>query len=90
MDPDGLRGHDAIGRYFRKLLARNPSWRWTRTELQPTAAGYTLKWRAEIPMGDRVVEEEGLDIVELRDGLITRNEVYFDRVALLSGRPGHE
>lgn len=30
-----------------------------------------------------MIEEDGLDIVELRAGLITRNEVYFDRVALL-------
>ena len=78
-----LTGHAALGPYFRKLLARNPDWRWTRRELIPTAAGFTLNWRAAIPVGDTLIEEDGLDIVELRAGLITPNEVYFDRVALL-------
>ncbi len=45
--------------------------------------GFTLRWKARIPVGDVVVEESGLDLVLVEDGLITRNEVYFDRTALL-------
>ena len=42
-----------------------------------------LKWKADIPAGNMTVTEYGVDIVEVAGGLITRNEVYFDRVALL-------
>lgn len=81
--PGGLHGHAALRPYFSKLLAANPDWRWTREELIPTATGFTLKWRAHMPVGDAVIEEVGLDIVEMAGGRITRNEVYFDRTALL-------
>jgi len=81
--PGGLKGHAELRPYFTKLLAANPDWVWRRLDLTPTDLGFTLKWRATIPVGDAVVEEEGLDIVELKKGLISRNEVYFDRAALL-------
>ncbi|HWB62846.1 MAG TPA: hypothetical protein VG603_04990, partial [Chitinophagales bacterium] len=55
------------------------NWRWETIEIMPTQKGFTLKWRAIIPVGEDVVVEHGLDIVELRDGKISRNEVYFDR-----------
>jgi len=32
----------------------------------------------QAPRGDKVLTEVGLDIVEVKDGKITRNEVYFD------------
>lgn len=80
--PDGLHGHAELRRYFGKLLALNPDWRWEADEIIPTAAGFTLKWRATIPVGDQAIVEHGLDIVEVdARGLITRNEVYFDRTA---------
>lgn len=77
--PGGLRGHAQLRAYFEKLLARNPDWVWKREELMPTAGGFTLKWRARLPDG---ADFCGLDIVELRDGLISRNEVYFDPAPL--------
>lgn len=80
----GLNGHAELAPHFRKLLSRNPSWTWRREELIPTAAGFTLKWHAMIPVGDQVVEEDGLDIVELKGGRISRNEVFFDRTALFA------
>jgi hypothetical protein len=80
--PQGLRGHEALRRYFGKLLALNPDWRWEAVEVIPTAAGFTLKWQATIPVGDSELVEQGLDIVEVNaQGQITRNEVYFDRTA---------
>ena len=42
-----------------------------------------LKWKAVIPAGERKVAEYGLDIVEVRDGKIIRNEVYFDTLRLV-------
>jgi len=80
--PQGLRGEAELAPYLRRLLAANPAWVWTVTEVAPTPKGFTLKWHATIPAGDAVIEEDGLDIVEVSDGLITRNEVYFNAVAL--------
>jgi hypothetical protein len=81
--PEGLRGPELLP-YFKKLLAANPSWIWQIAELFPTSNGFCLKWSASIPIGATIVRENGLDIVELRDGKISRNEVYFDRAALLA------
>ncbi len=78
----GLQGHD-LRRYFTKLLAANPAWEWKLLEVFPTERGCTVKWQARIPTPGGIVEEEGLDIVEIRDGKITRNEIYFDRSRLL-------
>ena len=79
----GLKGHQQLLPYFSKLLKYNPNWIWKALEIIPTAKGFTLKWEASIPVGDTTIKEEGLDIVELQNGKISRNEVYFDRTAWL-------
>ncbi|MEK7691937.1 MAG: DsbA family protein [Bdellovibrionota bacterium] len=81
--PNGLRGIAEIRPYFTRLLAANPDWRWRATEVIPTQRGFTLKWHADIPMAGRKFMEAGLDIVEVKDGKIIRNEVYFDRAEML-------
>lgn len=78
----GLKGHEEIGPYFQKLLAKNPDWTWEAEEVVPTAKGFLLRWRARIPTEGATVEVEGVDLLELRDGRIIRNEVFFDRTAL--------
>ncbi|MGE5544385.1 MAG: nuclear transport factor 2 family protein, partial [Bacillota bacterium] len=80
----GLKGYEQLMAYFRKLLAANPGWKWEVVEIFPTEKGFTLKWKATIPIGSEQVIEYGLDIVEVENGKITRNEVYFDRTALLT------
>lgn len=77
-DPEGLRGSNEILPYFRKLLASYPDWIWESEEVIPTMNGFVLKWRAAIPSTSGIVHEKGLDIVEIRNGHITRNEVYSD------------
>jgi len=49
----------------------------------PLADGFLNLWHASIPAGARTIEVDGVCSVQLRDGLIYRNEVYFDRSALL-------
>jgi hypothetical protein len=86
MDPAnklGLKGHDQILPYFKKLLAANPNWKWEPVELFPTDIGFVAKWKASIPVGTEVITEYGMDIVEIERGRIRRNEVYFDRSGLL-------
>ena len=84
--PQGVEGRVALLDYFRKLLARNPDWVWTADAVYPIEGGFTLRWKATIPTGpagSQVVEATGLDLVFVRDGRISRNEVYFDRAPLL-------
>ena len=84
--PDGVRGRDALLAYFRKLLARNPDWVWTHRGSIPLADGFLNLWHASIPAGAQRVEVDGVCTVQLRDGRIYRNEVYFDRSPLLASR----
>ena len=81
---EGLKGHKAIGRYFERLLEVNPDWKWEPIEIFPIASGIVLKWECSIPVGQDVINEVGLDIVEIEGEKITRNEVYFDRTRLLA------
>ncbi len=81
---DGLHGHKEILPYFEKLLAVNPDWTWEPLEIIPTEKGCILKWECAIPIGGRIINEKGLDIVELRGRKVCRNEVYFDQTRLVA------
>ena len=83
--PAGIRGKTALLEYFRKLLAYNPAWVWSQIEGIPMQDGFLNKWHAKIPVGDTMIEVIGVCLVQLdADGKIRRNEVYFDRSALLA------
>ena len=82
--PLGVRGRTRLLEYFGKLLARNPSWVWTQRGSIPLADGFLNEWHASIPAGSALVEIDGVCTVQLREGLIYRNEVYFDRSPLLA------
>jgi hypothetical protein len=83
--PGGVQGKPALLEYFRKLLAQNPEWVWTQIEGIPLEDGFLNKWRASIPVGSAVLDVIGVCFVQLDDsGKIRRNEVYFDRSALLA------
>jgi hypothetical protein len=81
--PNGVRGRAHLLAYFRKLLARYPDWVWTQRGSIPLADGFLNEWHASIPVGPGRVELDGVCTVQLRANLIYRNEVYFDRSALL-------
>ena len=82
--PRGVKGRAELLAYFRRLLAQNPDWVWTQLEGIPLEGGFLNKWLARIPVGERVVECVGVCFVQFDDqGLIARNEVYFDRSELL-------
>jgi hypothetical protein len=83
--PQGIAGKAALLAYFRKLLGRNPHWVWTQIEGIPLDGGFLNKWKAAIPVGSRTLEIVGVCFVQLDgSGRIRRNEVYFDRSALLA------
>ena len=79
---DGITGKENLGKYLGALLNRNPEWVWRAEELFDVRNGFVVKWHATIPVGEEVVEEKGMDLVILKDGLIIRNEVYFGTAAL--------
>jgi len=81
--PVGIHGRDALTAYLKRLLARYPDWVWTPTESSPMRGGFVNLWRAEVPVGSHQLTIEGLCLVQLRDGLIARNQVFFDRSRLL-------
>jgi ketosteroid isomerase-like protein len=80
-----VRGQEALRRYLTKLFAR---WtmHWRLRELFPleTTDGSAVLWEATLsPSGsNRSVVVQGMDLALLRDGLLERNEVYFDRAPL--------
>lgn len=75
---NGLKGKEQLFVYFKKLLQRNPNWKWTIEEIFRTEKGFTLKLKAEIPVELENLIIYGLDIVEMTNDKISRNEVYFD------------
>lgn len=84
--PRGLQGKEDLARYLRKLCAAYPHMDWRRETLWPleSARGYVVQYTATIGVGERAVVERGMDLVLLdAEGLIVRNDVYFDRVAWL-------
>ena len=81
--PEGLRGRDSLQSYFVKLLGRNPEWVWVHRGSIPMQDGFLNHWRASIPVAERIVVAEGVCTVQLRDGLIYANQVFFDRSELL-------
>ncbi len=82
--PNGVKGRQALLGYFQKLLAQNPDWVWTQIEAITMEDGFLNKWHAKIPVGPKIVECVGVCFVQLdSNGLIKRNEVYFDRTELV-------
>jgi hypothetical protein len=79
-----VEGKESLLRYFGALLGRFPDWEWTNTRVTPMEGGFLNHWHATIPVGATVLECDGVCTVEIRDGLIARNEVYFDRSELLT------
>jgi hypothetical protein len=81
--PDGVSGRAALVAYFTRLLGHNPDWVWTHRGSIPLRDGFLNRWHAAIPVGKRTIEVDGVCTVQLRDGRIYSNEVFFDRSALL-------
>jgi len=81
-------GREALRRYLTKLFAR---WRmtWSRREvfLLADGDGTAFLWHAKLTpaAGGKTAEVDGMDLALVRDGRLSRNEVYFDRMALFGG-----
>jgi nuclear transport factor 2 (NTF2) superfamily protein len=82
-----VEGRDALRRYLSRLF-EDWTMEWTIKEIHPfaTGEGGAFLWRAELgaKAGGGKKRVHGMDFVLLRGELIARNEVYFDRAALLA------
>lgn len=76
--PDGLRGREALTRYFEKLLAGYPDWVWRHQRSLPVPDGFLNYWSVTVPRAPEPLVLKGVCVVQLREGCIYRNEVYFD------------
>ena len=83
--PLGIKGKEALTAYFTKVLGHNPTWVWKQIEPIPLEGGFMNRLEARIPVGDRVIVEcSALCFMQFNDqGLIRRNEIYFDRTELI-------
>jgi hypothetical protein len=86
--PQGVQGKPALIRYLKGLLGNNPTWVWQHLSSIPLEGGFLNRWQASIPVGNRVVDCSGVCSVQVRDGLICRNEVYFDTFELITAIQG--
>jgi ketosteroid isomerase-like protein len=79
-------GRDAFRKYLSRLFEQ---WKmhWSLREFFPfeDGLGGAFLWRAHLTpaSGGKTAEVEGMDLVRLEGGKLCRNEVYFDRAALL-------
>jgi steroid delta-isomerase-like uncharacterized protein len=81
--PQGLKGKEKLLAYLRKFISVFPNWKYEYVEIFSTTNGFTLKWKVSLPVNNETVVDYGLDIVEISDGKIRRNEVYFDTARLM-------
>ena len=62
---------------------------WSRREvfLLADGDGTAFLWHAKLTpaAGGKTAEVDGMDLALVRDGRLSRNEVYFDRMALFGG-----
>jgi len=82
--PDGIEGKPAFVAYLSKLLAHNPDWVWSQIDAIPMEGGFVNIWKLDAPVGDKIVTCRGVCTVKFKDSLISRNEVYFDTMPLMS------
>ena len=87
--PRGVRGRGAVLAYFTRLLARYPDWVWTHRGSIPLEDGFLNHWHATIPVGEQLIEVDGVCTVQLRGERIYSNQVFFDRSALLAATQRH-
>ncbi len=81
--PKGLKGKVKISAYLKNFVSFYPNWKYEHVEIFPTENGFTLKWKVSLPFKNDTVIDYGLDIVEISNDKIIRNEVYFDTARLL-------
>ena len=82
-----IKGHEKFGRYLRKLFDQWEMHWSTREYFQfSEEKGCAFLWHATLTpvSGGETFEIDGMDLAIIRGEKLYRNEVYFDRMALLT------
>ncbi len=82
-----VAGHDAMRRYLTRLFEQwTMNWSLREFFLFGEEDGGGFLWHASLTpaSGGKTTEIDGMDLVLVRGDKMCRNEVYFDRMALLS------
>jgi len=66
-----------LGGYLEKLFPMMPGWTYRADELWPIAGGFCARWYCEMEGGRSL---RGFDFVQMKQGLIARNEVYTHQI----------
>jgi ketosteroid isomerase-like protein len=75
--PAGARGHAELRPYLERLFAATPPMRYEADEVWPIEGGYAGRWICTIDLPDgKQSFLRGFDLVLLREGKISLNEVY--------------
>lgn len=88
-----VRGEDGLRRYLTKLFSKwRMSWSLREAHLFADGRGCAVLWHATFrrPEGDRTIEVDGMDFVEVAGDRICRNEVWFDRAQIAPLLPANE
>ena len=72
----GLEGRAALGDYLERLFSATPPMVYTADETWAIEGGYCGRWYCEIGETRKEGRLRGFDLVLIKDGLITLNEVY--------------
>ncbi len=76
----GIRGREDLLSYLQIQLARNPQWRLSLVDFWKVKDDFiVLKLRYRLPVGDKYIDELGVALLEMKDGLIWSCEMYLDR-----------
>lgn len=83
-----IRGHDAIRAFFRELFAAFPDFTMTVDRIVADDTAAVIQWHAVgtftggpfqgITPTERHVQIRGVDVMEIADGLIQHNTIYYD------------
>lgn len=82
-----VAGHEALRKYLTRLFQQwNMHWSLREFFVFTDQNGGAFLWHAKMTPagGGKTSEIDGMDLVIVREGRMCRNEVYFDRRALLS------
>lgn len=90
-----FRGHDEIRELMTGLFASIPDLRMTVEAVTADERRCVIQWRSSgthtgpafmgIDPTDRTLELRGVDVMEVEDGLVVRNTVYYDGAAFARG-----
>jgi steroid delta-isomerase-like uncharacterized protein len=83
-----IRGHDAVRAFFRELFAAFPDFTMTVDRIVADDTTAVVQWHAAgrftggpfqgITATGRQVEIRGVDVMEIADGLVQHNTIYYD------------